>query len=205
MRRIGILGGTFDPIHYGHLVIAEEVCWSLGLAYLSMMPAAYQPLKHGKHSASPEQRLHMVRLACADNPLLKSSDLELRRDAPSYTVDTLREMRQLLDNAGEQRTELWFVLGSDALAQLPRWHAAAHLIGLARLAIVARPGTAVDLAALETPLPGITRHSQVIEVPQLDISGSELRQRIAAGQPVRYQLPDSVLAYIREHDLYRSQ
>ncbi len=115
--RTGILGGTFDPIHYGHLAIAEEARTALRLDRVLLVPAAHQPLKRGEHLASPEQRFEMVRLACAGNDAFEPSTIELDRPGPSYTVATLEEL------AGGGWGELFFVMGADALADLPRWYA----------------------------------------------------------------------------------
>lgn len=197
--QVGIYGGTFDPVHIGHLAIAEEARWALGLERVYMVPAAQQPLKAKRHEASPAQRLAMVRLACADNPALEPSDIELHRPPPSYTVDTLAAFRERLGPA----TELHFILGADAAVDLPRWRSASAILGLARLAIVGRPGYAPDFAALHTALPGLAARSNLIEGPRLDISSTELRRRLAAGQPARYQIPAPVLRYIEEHGLYR--
>lgn len=198
MQRVGILGGTFDPIHYGHLAIAEEARWAVDLTRVYLVPAAHQPLKHGQHAATARQRMHMVRLACADNAAFVPSDFDLRRAPPSYTVDTLRRFQLMLGDA----VELWFILGYDALMSLPQWHAAPQIIKLAKLAAIARPGFALDMAVLEGQLPGIVARTQVIDGPHLDISSTALRQRIATGQPIRYQLPDTVLEYIIQEQLY---
>jgi nicotinate-nucleotide adenylyltransferase len=198
MERVGIYGGTFDPIHNGHLAIAEEACWALGLARLYVVPAARQPLKNGPQGASPEQRLAMAQLACADNPRLVVSDLELRRPPPSYTVDTLRSFRELLGSA----VELYFILGADALASLSRWHRAHEIIDLARLAALTRPGVTLDLEQLEREIPGMMARTTLIEGPLLDISGTDLRRRLAEGRPVRYQLPEAVREYVQAHGLY---
>jgi nicotinate-nucleotide adenylyltransferase len=208
MRRFGVLGGTFDPIHNGHLAIAEEARWALCLERVYMVPAAQQPLKQARHMASPRQRLDMLRLACMRNPGLIPCDLELRRGAPSYTVDTLRELRILIASeedspAQDNEIELWFILGGDALLSLPRWHAAQQIIELARLAVVKRPGISLNLATLDEALPGLYACTDVVEGPGLDIASTDLRQRIARGQPVRYQLPESVLDYVIEQQLYQ--
>ncbi len=200
MQRIGILGGTFDPIHYGHLAIAEEARWSAGLTRVYLVPAAHQPLKHGQHAATAQQRMHMVRLACANNAAFVPSDSDLHRASPSYTVDTLRTFQLMLGAAAE----LWFILGYDALMSLPQWYAAPQIIKLVKLAAIARPGTALDMAVLEQQLPGIVARTRVIDGPRLDISSTALRQRIAAHQPIRYQLPDAVLDYIIKEHLYLS-
>ncbi len=198
-QRIGILGGTFDPLHYGHLAIAEEAAWFLRLSHVYMVPAARQPLKHAPQRANGQQRLEMVRLACADNPLLIPSDIEIRRPPPSYTVETLRLMRA---DAGPD-ADLWFILGADALMQFHHWYAAAEIITLARLAAIARPGASINLHALDATLPGLSARTAVLEGPHLDISSSEMRERFALGRPVRYQMPDVVLDYIDTHRLYR--
>ncbi len=199
MQHIGILGGTFDPIHYGHLAIAEEVHWFLRLAFVYIIPAAQQPLKPGSHMATPQQRLDMVRLACEGNAALVPSAIEVQRSPPSFTIDTLRELHQQHHEAAE----LWFIIGSDSLASLSRWHAIHDIISLAKLAVLARPGYATDIATLEEAIPGITSRARSIAGPHLGVASSTLRQRIAAGQPVRYQLPDKVLAYITTHGLYQ--
>ena len=200
MQRIGILGGTFDPVHYGHLVIAEEARWFLNLVRVYLVPAAQQPLKRDGHTASPQQRLKMVQLACVANPAFVPSDIELQRSPPSFTVDTLTEF---LTRLGSE-TELWFILGGDALVDLPRWHNASQIVNLAHLAAVMRPGTSVDLTSLDAVLPGLAARVVLIEGSHLNISSSALRARIAAGQPVRYQLPDSVLDYIVNQQLYQT-
>jgi nicotinate-nucleotide adenylyltransferase len=199
MQRIGILGGTFDPIHHGHLAAALEACWALRLAHIFLIPAAQQPLKHAPHLAAPAQRLEMVRRACAGNQQLVPSDIELRRAPPSYTIDTVRELRRIAGDGAQ----LWFVLGGDALTSFPNWHAADQIVQLARLAVIRRPGTQIDMAPLVQALPDLQDQVDMIDGPMLDIASTDLRQRIARGQPVRYQMPDSVIAYIEEQRLYR--
>jgi nicotinate-nucleotide adenylyltransferase len=200
-QRIGIYGGTFDPVHIGHLAIAEDARHALGLAQVLFVPAARQPLKDDAQGATPAQRLEMVRLACASNPCFAASDVELRRPPPSYTVDTLAALRAAADPA----TELVFILGADAARDLPRWHRAAEIPRLVRLAIVGRPGYSLRLAELEARLPGISAYCTLLAGPRLEVSSSDLRARLAAGRPTRYQIPDPVLAYIAQHRLYRGQ
>jgi nicotinate-nucleotide adenylyltransferase len=195
--RIGILGGTFDPIHYGHLAIAEEARVALGFEQVLFVPAARQPLKRGEHAATPQQRLEMARLACADNPAFAVSPIEIERDGPSYTADTL----EALASAG--LGALHFILGADAAGELHRWRSAARIIELAQIVVVSRPGVALDTTALDRSLPGLNRRMALLEGPNLEISSSELRQRIAARRPIRYQVPDAVLEYITAHMLYR--
>ncbi len=199
VRRLGIFGGTFDPIHFGHLAIAEEVRWACQLDQILVVPAAAQPLKPG-HVAPAAHRLAMVRLACADNTALVPSDIELERPPPSYTIDTLRACR---DGYGPA-VELTLIIGADAAADLPRWQQPDQIARLARLAVVHRPGYSFDLAALLTAVPAFAGRVTVIEGPALAISSTALRRRLATGQPVRYQLPDAVIAYIKQHRLYQA-
>lgn len=199
VARFGIYGGSFDPIHLGHLAIAEEARSLLALDQVFFVPAARQPLKQAVHGASPAHRLAMVCLACADNSAFVPSDLEISRPAPSYTVDTLASFRTQLGSAAE----LWFILGADAVGDLPRWHRATEMLSLARLAIVGRPGYVLDLAALEAALPGFTARIAVLDGPGLAISSTALRTRLAASLPVRYQIPDRVIDYLVAQGLYQ--
>jgi nicotinate-nucleotide adenylyltransferase len=197
-ERIGVFGGTFDPIHFGHLAIAEEARVALGLSQVIFVPAARQPLK-GQAPQAADQRLAMVCLACADHQAFSVDDLELRRPPPSYTSDTLALLRERLDPAAE----LWFILGADAARELPRWHHVEALSRLARLAIVGRPGHQIDLVTLHRVLPALADRAVLIEGPQLEISSSDLRRRLATGRPVRYQLPELVRSFILSHQLYQ--
>lgn len=200
MQRIGILGGTFDPIHYGHLAIAEEVRWALDLTSVYMVPAVQQPLKSERSRVAPQQRLEMVRLACANNAAFIPSDIDLQREPPSFTVDTLAALRQVLGST----VEVWFILGGDSLTTFPQWYAPQQIIALAQLAIVQRPGYHINMTTLEAHVPGLSARSMLIPGPMLDISSSDLRQRIVRGQTVRYQIPDAVISYIQTQHLYTS-
>ena len=195
--RIGILGGTFDPIHYGHLAIAEEARLALQLDRVLFVPAAQQPLKRGAHVATPEQRLAMVQLACAPNPAFEVSRIELDRPGPSFTLMTLEALH------AARIGELHFILGEDALADLTRWHGAAHVVELARIIAVGRPGSAPDHTHIIHVLPALRERLTVLPGPALDISSTALRRRVATGHPIRYQTPDAVVAYIDEQGLYR--
>jgi nicotinate-nucleotide adenylyltransferase len=196
--RIGILGGTFDPIHYGHLAIAEEARLALQLDRVLFVPAAQQPLKRGAHVATPEQRFAMARLACIPNAAFEVSRIELDRPGPSFTLTTLEALH------AAEIGDLHFILGADALADLPRWYGAAGIVELARIVAVGRPRSAPDLARLGQALPELSERLTLLEGPVLDISSTALRRRVAAGRPIRYQTPDAVAAYIAEHGLYRS-
>jgi nicotinate-nucleotide adenylyltransferase len=197
IRRIGILGGTFDPIHYGHLAIAEEARVGLRLDQILFVPAARQPLKQAGHIATPNQRLAMVQLACNTNAAFDVSTIELDRPGPSYTVATLEALRSI-------EGDLHFILGTDALADLPRWHGAERVVELARIVAIGRPGYTLDLTPLMHALPQLSERLSFLEGPRLDISSTTLRQRVSENKPIRYQSPDAVVAYIAEHRLYLS-
>ncbi len=197
-ERLAILGGTFDPIHFGHLAIAAEVCWQLDVARVFFVPTAQQPLKAWKHIASAADRLAMVRLATADNPSFAVCDLEIERGGPSYTIDTMATLRE--QNPGAEWT---FVAGADVLRDLPRWHAIERLLDLCRFAIVTRPGHTLNLDQLYQALPAADGRITELGNLHLDISATELRERLARGAPVRYQMPDEVIEYIRDHGIYR--
>lgn len=196
--RIGILGGSFDPIHYGHLAIAEEARIILNLDRVLFVPAARQPLKSGTHAAPPEMRLTMAHLACATNSAFEVSTAELDRPGPSYTVTTLETLLT------KTQAKLFFILGADALADLGRWYAVERILALAKIVAVGRPGAAPDVAHLAERLPALASRLIQIEGPRLDISSSELRRRVAHGKSIRYLTPDAVVEYIALNGLYRS-
>ncbi len=200
-RRIGVFGGTFDPIHSGHLCIAEEARDSLGLAQVLFIPARVSPFKLEQMSATAEDRLAMVQLAVADNPAFRALRLEIDRPGPSFTVDTLRALRVEL---GED-CELVLILGGDALASLASWREARTLPDLARIAVYPRPGAAPNIARLEQDLPGLRAAIVDLDAVQMDISASEIRQRVQDGRSIRYLVPAPVEAFIREHHLYLTE
>ena len=202
-RRIGILGGTFDPPHLGHLLIAETARVALDLESVMFLPAGEPWLKSGQRITPAEHRLRMVQLAVADNPDFCVSDCEIRRSGATYTVDTLRELRYgfLAD------TELYFIVGSDVLDQFHRWKEPAAILELCRLAVIERPGgPAEGIAALQENFPDALDAGAVVSVagPQVDFSASELRRVLAAGHSTRYRIPDAVAEYIAERGLYRN-
>lgn len=202
-RRLGILGGTFDPVHYGHLVIAEEVYAALDLAEMVFVPAGHPPHKPNSMVATAHHRLAMLELAIASNPHFSISRVDLERPGPSYTVETLRLLRR---QWGEQAA-LYFLIGWDSLEEFLTWRDPAGILEqLSYLVAVRRPGYAEASgyrASLEARLPGITQRLLVVPVPQLEISSTELRERVAEGRPIKYQLPESVEHYIEQHKLYQ--
>jgi nicotinate-nucleotide adenylyltransferase len=197
VTRLGLLGGTFDPPHYGHLVAAQEVALRLGLERMLFLPARQNPLKQGASSSEAEDRCAMVGLAIADNPLFALSRLDVDRPAPSYTVD-------LLQSLAKDTRELFFVVGADILPELPKWRAPDRVLRLARLVVVNRPGSPLpNVEDLEMALPGASERTDAVRIPGVDISAAELRARVRADQPIRYLTPPAVEAYILERKLYR--
>jgi nicotinate-nucleotide adenylyltransferase len=194
---VGIFGGTFDPIHLGHLAIAEEAREALGLERVVFMPASAPPHKPSRPVTAPEHRLAIVRLAVADNPAFEVSEAEILRGGPSYTVDTLARLRE------DGLAEPWLILSSEALAGLPEWRQPERVLSLARLAVVPRAGfDPLGPAWLEARYPGAAERVRFLTGPLLPISGSVVRRRAAAGRSVRYLVPDAVAAYIAQHRLY---
>ncbi len=196
---IGVLGGTFDPVHNGHLVVAEEVQRRLNLAEVLFVPAGQPWLKAERTILPAGHRLQMLRLALADVPHFTLSTMEIERPGPSYTVDTVTELRARLG----REDELFFILGWDNLAELPQWRKPSRIIQKCYLVAVPRPGFPhPDLKALEASIPGLRRRVMLMDRPHMDISGSEIRERVARGLSVRHLVPEAVNRYIREHGLY---
>jgi nicotinate-nucleotide adenylyltransferase len=185
---IGLFGGSFDPVHHGHLIVGQVAAEKLRLQTLRFVPAREQPFKRGTHRSSPEHRAAMLALATAGMPGFAVELSELQRPGPSYTVETLRELK-----AREPGTKFVLLLGADAAAELPAWHEADQIPALARIAVFARPGSNV---------PKSSWVSDVVEVPAIDISATEVRERARQGQSVRYWVPDAVAEYIARHRLY---
>ena len=199
---IGVMGGTFDPIHIGHLVVAEEVTTRLNLAEVLFVPAGQPWLKPDIPVSAAEDRVEMVRLAIANKPHFKLSTMEIERAGPSYTVDTIAELLGRL-GAGD---ELFFILGWDSLAELPKWKEPSRLIKMCRLVAVPRPGySAPDLNSLEAIIPGLSQRVMLMEKPEVDISASEIRSRVARGLSIHHLVPEPVESYIRQHRLYITQ
>jgi len=186
--RIGVFGGSFDPVHLGHLIVAREAAARLPLEQVRLVPAGHQPFKREGHAASAADRLAMLQLAVAGDPLLVADDRELRRPGPSYTVDTLRELR-----AAEPNAELCLLLGADAAGDLPAWHEAAALPALARVVVLTRPGT---------PIPDHPLITQTLAVTAIDISATAVRARCRRGESVRDLVPEAVARYLAERRLY---
>ncbi|MCX9154717.1 nicotinate-nucleotide adenylyltransferase [Niveibacterium sp. 24ML] len=209
---LGILGGTFDPIHNGHLRLAEEAVTQLGLGRIRLIPAG-RPAHRGAPGASAAQRLDMVQLAAAENPRLEVDAAEVLSEAPSYTVPTLERLRAELGDA----RQLVLLLGADAFAGLPSWHRWTTLFELAHIAVATRPGHTLELAALSPALAEQCRqresaadalqarpHGCIVRFPitALDISATAIRTLCARRESPRYLLPEGVVDYIAQHGLY---
>lgn len=197
-RRIGVYGGTFDPPHLGHLILAETAHDSLHLARVLFVPAAEPPHKEASSVRAPvADRMAMVNLAIEDNPRFEVSRVDVDRPGPHYSVDMLRLLHDQYPDA-----ELVFMIGGDSLRDLPIWSRPAELITLAKLGVMRRPGFKPDLSYLEKHLPGLSARIEWVEAPLIDIAASHLAHCIAHGRSVRYQIPDKVIAYITQHGLY---
>lgn len=200
-QRIGVFGGTFDPIHIGHLAAAEAACEALGLARVIFIPAGQPPHRDPSTVTPAEHRYRMTVLATVGNPRFRVSRLELERAGPSYTVDTLARLARHLPPG----TAPVFITGADAFIHVPEWKDVPRLFRLAEFAVVSRPG--YDGEALERTLQRLAPEQRArvhrVDAAGLDISSRELRQRVRSGRSIRYLVPDPVLAYIEHYRLYR--
>ena len=185
---IGLFGGSFDPIHHGHLLVAQAVSEALGLEQLRFLPAGQQPFKQGRHQAPAAARARMVALAIRGAPHFALDTLELDRAGPSYTVDTLRALRMR-----EPAARFAVIIGADTARDLAKWREPDALPGLAEWVVVARPGTA---------MPSLPWPARVVTVPAVDISATEVRGRVAAGRSIRYWVPEGVAGFIEGEGLY---
>lgn len=199
-RRIGILGGTFDPIHMGHLITGEIVRVSAALDEIIFIPAARPPHKENKGEAPAEDRLLMVQCAVEGNPSFSVSDIELKREGPSYTVDTIAVLSEQLRGA-----ELFFITGADAMNDLYRWHDPVRLLHSCTFIVAARQGVELDESRLaEQFSPEQRSRIRIVPTPHLEISSTVIRARVRAGRSIRYLVPRAVELYIEERGLYRA-
>jgi len=187
VARLGLLGGTFDPVHIGHLAAASEVFYALGLDAVLLVPANAQPLKPAP-IASGEDRLAMCQAAVANDPRFRVSDVDLRRGGATYTVDTVGDLRKEYPGA-----EFFFITGADALASVQRWKDYETLVTLVTFVGVTRPGHSLE--QLDAP-------HVLVESPALAVSSTDVRDRVRAGAPIRYLVPDAVAQYVDQYQLY---
>jgi nicotinate-nucleotide adenylyltransferase len=200
--RIGVLGGTFDPVHLGHIMVAEEARESLDLSEIILVPAGQPLLKPARAITPAEHRIQMLHLAIGDKPYFRVSAIEIERPGPSYTVDTLAELR----GQSGRENELFLILGWDSLVQLPEWREPSRIISLCCLVAVPRPRCQrPDLEALEVSIPGISQRVVLLEKPWVDISATTIREKAAQGLSLSHLVPEPVAGYIREHKLYSTK
>lgn len=203
-QRLGILGGSFDPIHNGHLAVARHVRDILGLQAVHLVTAKIPPHKQGKYQASAAHRHAMVELAVKGDPALVADDCEVKRPGPSYTVDTLRDFRRRFPEA-----ELFFIVGADTIPELNSWYRLPEILKLCRIVTVTRPGyprkyeprilNRLDAAQVEE------LNKLVFPIPPQPVSSTEIRRKVACGEPIEGLVPPAVQRYIHRHGLYRQQ
>ncbi len=197
--RIGIFGGTFDPVHVGHLVIATECLYVLGLDRVAFVPSANPPHKPGQLLSAPSDRLAMLNLAIYERTNLYVDPIEFDRPGPSFTVDTLRELR-----GRDADADFVFIMGADSLRELHLWRDPSGIVEQAEIAVARRPGVTIDLADVERRVPGASNRIRIVDVPLIGVSSSDIRRRVRASEPISFQMPWKVETYIRENGLYRS-
>jgi len=195
-RRVGVMGGTFDPIHYGHLVTAEEAVVQFGLDEVVFVPTGQPWMKADRDVTSSEDRYLMTVVATASNPRFSVSRIEIDREGPTYAVDTLRELADEHPDA-----ELYFITGADAILQIFEWKDPEDALSLAHFIAATRPG--YDLARFEAAAPTHNPRVTTMDIPALAISSSEIRSRVREGRAIRYLLPEGVKSYIEKQALYR--
>ncbi|GAA0226764.1 nicotinate-nucleotide adenylyltransferase [Actinomadura nitritigenes] len=193
-RRLGIMGGTFDPIHHGHLVAASEVAHFYSLDEVVFVPTGLSAHKEGRAVTAAEDRYLMAVIATASNPRFSVSRVDIDRPGATYTVDTLRDMREIHG----PDAELFFITGADALEKMLTWHDTGELFELAHFVGVTRPGHRLADPGLPDG------RVSLMEVPALSISSTECRERVRSGEPIWYLVPDGIVQYINKRDLYRA-
>ena len=203
-ERVGLYGGSFDPIHHGHLIVARAIAERLGLDRVIFLPSANPPHKLCEALAGAQHRANMVDLAIRDEPLFGFSDCDLTRNGPSFTIDTVNHFRQQLG----PDVVLHWIIGADSLPDLPTWHQAAMLVDACKIVTAARSGRGeIDWDQLDSTLTDaqIRRlQAGVLDTPVIAISSTDIRQRVGQGRSVRFLVPDTVRAYIEKHGLYRT-
>jgi len=202
-QRVGLYGGSFNPIHNGHLIVARAVAERLHLDRVIMLPSARPPHKGDRQLLDAGHRAEMVRLAITGEPLFEFSDYDLTRDGPSYTIDTVTHFCELLG----PHVELHWIIGADSLAELTTWYRVSELVEACRIVTAARPGwDTIDWTPLRKKLSDAqiaALQAGVLQTPRIDISSTDIRRRIREGQSIRYLVPDAVQQYIETRALYR--
>jgi nicotinate-nucleotide adenylyltransferase len=196
-RRIGIFGGTFDPVHIGHLVIVAELKHALAIDHVLVIPAGDPPHKPDQPLTAALHRVRMLQLALENRTGYAIDRIDLERAGPSYTADTLTEL-----NARYPVSQLVFLMGEDSLRDFHSWRDPERILELAEIGVGCRPGVAVDLAAVYERLPSAQGRVSLVDVPQIDVASSDLRRRVASGEPIAFQVLPAVESYIYEYGLY---
>jgi nicotinate-nucleotide adenylyltransferase len=198
IKRIGILGGTFDPPHVGHLILAEYSAEALDLSHLFFVPAADPPHKQDEVKTPVHHRLAMLEQAIADNERFSLSRIDIDRPGPHYSADTVRIVSSQFPDG-----DLYFVMGGDSFRDLPTWHHPQEIVARCKIAVMRRPYDQIQPDMHETVLPALAQRVIVIDAPLLEISSTDIAERLRQGRSVRYLVPDSVLDYITRHTLYQ--
>jgi nicotinate-nucleotide adenylyltransferase len=196
--RIGVFGGSFDPIHVGHLIVAEVLQHALSLECVIFLPAGRPPHKPTQQLAADADRLAMLKLALAGAPCFEVSTVDLDRPGPNYTAESLGVLRAQLP----QNCELYFLIGQDSLRDFPTWHAPAEIARQARLGVALRPGVVATVDAVNLAVPDTNDRIELVSVPLIDVASRTIRANIRAGGPYRFQVPPAVADYITERGLY---
>ncbi|CAG7634902.1 nicotinate-nucleotide adenylyltransferase [Paenibacillus allorhizosphaerae] len=194
--KVGLMGGTFDPIHIGHLLAAQSVCEQAGLDEVWFMPVNVPPHKEAAPGATAQQRWEMTNLAVESHPMFRTTDIELRRGGVSYSIDTVTLLRRQYPSH-----HFYYIIGADMVRYLPKWYKIEELVKLVTFVGLERPG--FDPGFTELP-PSIRESLMMVKMPQIDLSSTRIRERRAAGRPVRYMVPDRVNDYIEVNRLYES-
>lgn len=198
VKRLGLLGGTFNPPHLGHLLLGESAREQLGLERVLFLPAGQPPHKEGEPVTAPHHRLAMTRLAIESNPSFEVNTTDIKRPPPHYTSTLLP-----LIAATYPGHELWLLVGGDSLRDLPTWHHPREVIVHTRLGVLARPGAQYDWSHLERAVPGVRAKTTILEGPSIAISSTQIRAWATTGRSLRYLLPEPVRAYILREELYQ--
>lgn len=193
VRKLGVMGGTFDPIHMGHLLAASEAADQVGLDEVLFVPTGQSWQKSDRNITSSDHRVAMTALAIEDDDRFTLSLMEVQRSGPSYTIDTVNELKRV-----EPATDIYVIVGADAIRTISTWHQSQALINDVHFIVMARAGHGISVD--EIPV----KHSIVIEMPQVEISSSDIRERVRSGRSIKYLVPDNVASYIAKHHLYNA-